>query len=1384
MKYQTIHIEGAILSADILDKIERNTIAGQKPADFGTSNNVKDDIAAAWADAQSYWAIYQRRIEQLNINQTGVTETRNLWMVPLLGLLGYSLEVQQKGEIVNGKNYPISHRDKRGTGSGSGLLKAQERSDEHVKSTRLTPNDVPDKDPANLGFPVHIMGCNDELDRKRTDRGPRMSPHGLLQEYLNLTEHLYGIVSNGLRLRLLRDSSRLVKLSYIEFDLERMMRENHYADFAIMYRLIHASRMPADIHSSAESLIELFHQESLDSGSRIRDGLSEAVEKCIKDFANGFLSHPDNESLRETIREGRLSAEEFYHCQLRLIYRLLFLMVIEERDLIFPKNAERENRDIYYKYYSINRLRNLAGKRYLADEKHKDYWISIKNTFRLFENEKYGAPLGILPLAGDLFGWHAIGELKVCSLDNSIVIECLTDLSIFTNPVNNQKMRVNYAALNVEEFGSVYEGLLEYDPHIYDRGNHMEFTLEAGQERSASGSHYTPDELVQPLIKHSLEYIIEDKLKEAAAGPAESKDDLRKRREEKLLSITVCDVACGSGHILLNAARGIATELALVRTGEEQPSPQAFRAAIRDVIRNCIYGVDLNPLAVELCKVALWLEAHNPNEPLNFLDHHIKCGNAIVGLAHKEELENGIPNEAFKKLPGDDKDIAAILAKRNKQEAKERISGYRTFNFEESRGNNLRTALRKFNQVTSMPENTPEEIEAKAAAYKKLQNDLDIRELRIIADIQVAQFFIPKTEENLQKLITDEQYFRFLNGELSLQGQAVAQAMAVAGRKRVFHWFLEFPQVMANGGFDCILGNPPYLGGTKISGAYGGRMLKLIQSIYKPAAGRCDLAGYFLRRIYSLQKMTFSFQALITTNTIAEGDTREGGLDWIIKNGAKIIFANKSISWPGQAAVKVSLISIMKGIRKINRFYLNGKNVTNITPYLTNEIPLGNPYTLLMNTEIAYSGSCLMGDGFLLNGELAKRIINSDMKYSNVIKKYINGTILNSDPEQRTNRRVIDFSSMTLSEAEKYPECLNILKDTVKIERSMKASDVATAPWWLFWRSRNELYSKIKKLNRVLVHTRVSKTHGFIFINPNHVMTDALCIFAINDNLRFSLLQSALHENWSWKHSSALKSDRRYSVSDAFETFPFPQNLSPEMEEKLEGIGEEYHEFRRQLMLDIQLGLTKTYNKFHNCELRKLDEPFESKGKMISVDGDNILIDGKKGKNKELEKYIGKETYNLWKHIQKINSDKNNLRPSAQSADTLSFNEAVDKIRKLRRLHKQMDEAVLAAYGWHRASSAINPSSPLEELDETWPAIDLAHDFYEVDYLPENNRVRYTISPEARKEVLKRLLLLNHRIYAQEVAAGLHNKKKSANTPKKKTIKKAPENDNQGSFDF
>lgn len=950
MIFPTIRIEGAILSADILDTIAPGDGPGQQPADFGLTKTTKtkDEIARAWADALDYWRIFKRKLDA-NTNTYATTETRKFWVVPLLNLLGYDPAVQQRGEDVQGRTYTISHRD-RGN------------------------------------FPIHVVGWREKLDEKRqAANGPKLSPHGLVQEYINLTEHVYGLVTNGSVLRLLRDGSRLVRLSFVEFDLERMMDEEIFADFAVLFRLIHASRMPAAPDQTPESWIERYHQDALESGSRIRDGLSHSVRDAIEHFANGFLQHPANTALRQQIADGQLTADEYYQTLLRLIYRLLFLMVTEERNIIYDTEAIRTDpalkrvKDIYDAHYSLARLRRLAEKRHLADARYSDLWTGLLETFRLFEDGTVGQHLGLTPLGGRLFGPNALGVLATATLNNHALLYCLLKLSLFNHPKTGQRIRINYAALNVEEFGSVYEGLLELDAAITTADpNRPVFAFVKGEGRGRSGSHYTPEELVQPLIKHSLDYLIADRLKDpkkyigathpspvGGEGPGRSADAVREAQEKALLSLKILDPACGSGHILLSAARRLATEVARVRTNEDQPNPSAFRQAMRDVVRNCIYGVDKNPSAVELCKVALWLESHTPGEPLGFLDHRIRCGDAIVGLTHATDLQAGIASEAFKALPRDDKGIASQLLKRNRIARDTYKQTNISFGNDPIEGD-VQEMRAEYHTLAQMPDHTPHEVAAKAAAFERLLHRTGRERVRALADAVVAQFFIPKTAANVPSLLTDDQYREMLRGYAGWQTPANALAKAVSADKRFFHWFLEFPDVFtANdaGGFDSILGNPPFLGGQKLSGTYGDDYLQWLRTEYAPA-GSVDLVTYFFRRAFDLIQMG-GFQSLIATNTVAQGGAREGGLDVIAAKGGSINHAVKSMKWPGNAAVEVALVTLTKQPWK-GPFVLAGNPVSTITTYLDDADTIGNPYPLEANADKSFQGSIVLGQGFVL----------------------------------------------------------------------------------------------------------------------------------------------------------------------------------------------------------------------------------------------------------------------------------------------------------------------------------------------------------------------------------------------------------------------------------
>ncbi|HCN85231.1 MAG TPA: restriction endonuclease [Sphingobacteriaceae bacterium] len=1307
MNFPSIDIQGSIISSDLLGKIRSEQSTFQQGKDFNkdfTNAKLKDEISFAWQDAKGQWTIFQNKLSRLKEGETATTETRNFWIVPLLTNLGYNLSFNRQAEELNGKTFPIGYRD-----------------------IQLD------------GFPVYIEGFYESLDKRPENKQLRVSPHALVQEYLNYSEHLYGMVTNGKLLRLLRDASRITRLSYVEFNLQKMMEEDLYADFVILYRLLHSSRMPQKMDGGAESIIEKYHHEGLEAGSTIRSKLGRSVKEAIKSLANGFINHPDNEILRNALQLEQLDADEYYRQQLRIIYRLLFLFVIEERNLVYADSktpGTKRFSQIYYNYYSLLRLRKLAKKLPPPEaNRHYDLWQNLLSTFALFEERNIGEKLGIMSLQGELFGPDSIAtshyDLHDCRLSNSLLLQIIKSLSYFEND-HNLQIAVNYGGLDVEEFGSVYEGLLEMQLNIKPiKGtNQFSCSFASSEERSKSGSHYTPDELVQPLIKHSLDYLLEDRKKIITAiitnqkltGPA-----FRTQREElvkqHIYSLKVCDISCGSGHILISGARRIAEVAAGIIEEEEQPNPKAFQLAKRNAILNCIYGVDKNPLAVELCKVALWLEAYMSGQPLNFLDHHIKCGDAIIGLAHQEELDNGIANEAFKTLPGDDSAIAKSFRDRNVSERKHK--GQQQLDLDGTLNVELNAVIEKFKLFKDLPEHNPAEVAAKAKAYTQYEQDIHRIRLRQLADAQVAQFFISKTDANKPTIITDAEYQVFLRqvkkGIGILQSNKLAKAQIVATEKLFFHWFLEFPDVFNEGGFDCILGNPPYLGGSKISTNYGNEYSNSILSRFPFSKGMADLVSFFIRRDFELINEN-RFLALITTDSVSQGATRESGLDFIVAKEANIVFAVKSMKWPGDAAVDVALFSMIRGKWERDA-YIGAMRVDNISVYFGNETNFKNPFALKYNLDKVYTGSKIYGDGFILNETQKEELIAKNIKNKEVLFPYLSGDDIANIPDLRTDRFVINFFDWPLArkgEIEKevgnykyandYPDCLEIIIKLVKPEREkLKGDKQAVEKWWQYQRIRSEMYEAIKKNKVVIVIAQTAKYPKPIFVESGQVYSVKVIVFTIESNLFFAILSSCMHEEWIWKYSTTMGTSRvQYSTSASFETFPFPQNISSEKGQQLEQIGGQYHEHRKLLMLSMQLGLTKTCNLFHSQPLALLTTAEEAL------------------EDKLFTKQFGKDALHLRKHL-------------AKTSGACSFNEAVQGIIKLRELHVKMDTAVLDAYSWEE--------------------VQLQHNFYEVDYLPENDRVRYTIHPDARKEVLKRLLELNHQIHEEEVKKGLWDKK-------------------------
>lgn len=1324
MKYTTINIQGNLISEEILQKIDQAEAPGQTAAHFGLEQgaNLRSEIEYAWSRIKLDWNYFADKSQNLPANDPyGTTLTRR-WMEQFLSSIGFNL-TRKRSYLAgdNGQTYQISHTD--------------ENMDD---------------------FPVYIVNFlepshpdKNTLDIRTSGGTTRFSPHATMQEYLNVTEHVYGLVTNGLSLRLIRDSGRLIKLTYLEFDLKRMLDEDKYSEFTVLYRLLHATRFPRRKQEAIDSLIDKYYQDSIETGNRIRNGLSQAVKESLVALGNGLLQQPENEQLRQWIADGKLTAFDFNHQLLRLIYRLLFLMVTEERDLIFEDSSDetsKKQKDIYYRYYSLMRLRKLSENRYLFEAQYTDLWTAMMQTFRMFETGGNGKPMGIKPFGGDLFSPLAMQYISDTTLNNRVLMECIKSMNEFEDAQRN-KVAINHRSLDVEELGSIYEGLLELSPVIVYDQPHYRFSYEKGSERSSSGSHYTPEDLVKPLIEHSLEYLIDDRVTPFYKGKTTATDTVK-----ALLDLKICDVACGSGHILLSAARRVGMEVARIESGEQQPNPTAFRSALRRVIQHCIYGVDKNPLAVELCKIALWLESHSAGEPLNFLDHHIKCGDAIVGLAHRSELENGIADEAFKTLPGDDKDVAKSLRDQNVRERKVAAAKSLDYKleFEKTTASSVQEAMAEYKSFNSLPETTPEEIEHKARAYDRFINGRGYGFLKAMADTQVAQFFIPKTEKYKDQLLTDAEYRMILTGHQGWQDRRIAMANVVAHEKRFFHWFLEFPEVFAEDeGFDCILGNPPFLGGKKISSSFGDNYLSYIKSNYEPSNGGLDFVTYFFRRIFTIINQN-GFQSLISTNTICQGDSRVGGLEYILNSGGQINFAIKSMKWPGLAAVEVSLITINKS--KFKQIILDNRNVKTINSYLEDTEKSYELKPLHGSSNIGFMGTNVLGSGFILNEEEAALLFKIEPKSKNIIFPFLNADDINNEPQVKSSRFIINFFDWEeIYCVNEYPACYERLKKKVYPERITSKDKGYREKWWQYARRGVELYKAINRLNRYMVVPLTTKYLSFVFKTEELVISHAAGAIALQTYKDFALISNSFHEKWSWLNCSTMGGNTlRYTPSSAIATFPFPQHLTAAQEQKLEQIGEEYHEHRRQLMLKMQLGLTKTYNAFH---AREIQENLTGFGNLLGLD------------KKTIENQYGKEVWNLWNHLQKTEG-------------ACSMEEAVAGIIELRRLHVQMDEAVLEAYGW---DLPLTPSQGggksvtqgfHAQGERTKSGIALRHDFYEVDYLPENDRVRYTIHPDARKEILKRLLELNHKIHAEEVEKGLWEKKKT--TAKKSASKSKP----------
>ena len=827
MDYTSIHIYGHLLSDDTLHNIERdNMLIGNRDQDFGMDISVSSAIDYVWSSLRNDWNFYKERASNerlVNKDPYGTRRARDL-MERLLQSLGYKLDRHVANIEVAGTGYDISY----------------------------TCTDLGNMPFVIIGENITTDGSINTLDKCSLDYRAKgnmrkKSAHATMLEYLNATENVYGIISNGQILRIIRNSGQLVKLTYIEFDLRRMLEEDKYTEFCLMFRLLHASRFRTS--GDEPCVMERWFNMSIESGNRIRNGLSRAVQTTMETIGNAVLTSKGegNDALRRAFADGTMDAAKLNKELIHFIYRLLFLFIIEERGLVYqiPDSVDAPDykqqcqwQDIYKKYYAASRLRRLSELSYLKQRQYSDLWQGLMDTFHLFEPDTFGEKLGIKPLGGVLFGTETLHWLKQCQVSNRDLLAAFAALNEFTDE-RQQRVKINYSSLDVEEFGSVYEGILEMRPFVQPgvAASDWQFGFVGGLDRQSTSSYYTRPDLVQNLIKTTLEPVIKEKMANCATT---------EEKVKALLNMKVCDAASGSGHIVLAMARTIAWYICTLRTGEDNPASLDYRQALREVISRCVYAVDYNPDAVELCKVVLWIEGYCAGKPLSFLDHHIRCGNSVLGVSDLQMLIDGVPDKA---LTAEDKDTLKALKKMN-QEATKGANGYSDnepmLGLEDSFGvDNLSAAqiglADKIRFINHLPEETLEEEIIKQERWKELMESARVDCLRRACDIYTYAFYktvkrdelidedggvngiyrleaeVPYTKtvmralqeieamEHLEKGEPLPTYYRQLSADFKTEVRRIAE------EQRFFHWCVEFPEVFAaNKGFDVMCGNPPW----------------------------------------------------------------------------------------------------------------------------------------------------------------------------------------------------------------------------------------------------------------------------------------------------------------------------------------------------------------------------------------------------------------------------------------------------------------------------------------------------------------------------------------------------------------------------------------------
>jgi len=829
-----------MLPRELLERVTAGDsgLGGLRSVDYGlgTGERLGDAVNRSWLRLGERWADFARaEAAEDNDGSRAARLARELWLAPLLTELGFDgLEsVRSLVPDDDGKSYAISHEWR-----------------EHV--------------------PVHLVAWDTAIDRRSPGvRGAaRVSPHGLVQEFLNRSDsHLWGIVSNGRVLRLLRHNASLTRPAYLEFDLEAIFDGESFADFTLLWLCCHSSRFKGDPPEHCR--LEQWYAEAAKTGTRALDKLRRGVEAAIAGLGNGALDHPANQELRSRLLTGGLAPDDLQRQLLRVVYRMLFLLVAESRGLLTAPDVNSLAKERYRDFYSMERLCGLAGNR--RGGAHSDLWDGLLVTMAALDTGnddvqvKSREELGLTSLGSMLWSRQEIPDLAGVRIDNASLLEAVRSLAFVRDDDARVLRPVDYRNLGTEELGSVYESLLEQHAAVDPHTRSFSLEADAGGERKTTGSYYTPPQLISRILDDALDPAI----REAESQP---------RPEEALLNLKVLDPACGSGHFLIAAAHRIARALASARSGGAEPSPEESGEALREVVGRCLYGIDINPMAVELCKVSLWLESSRPGLPLAFLDHRIVCGNSLLG-ATPRLMHGRIPDEAFKTQSDDDKSRARALRARNKAERAKTDQGVLSLSWSPSA--DAAAMAEAVRRIDAAPGKTAEQITAKQAQHVRLTKDGQAVRSKLLADAWCAAIVVAKTAqapaitegllrslesatpEEVRESVDEIRRGAAAAGSFDPDSHEALEAiLRLSDEFRFTHLHIAFPEVFAvpddpddagnertgwSGGFDAVVGNPPFLNQLRDLTATRGRLASLQSVRYRGAAeGYADAAYVFL----------------------------------------------------------------------------------------------------------------------------------------------------------------------------------------------------------------------------------------------------------------------------------------------------------------------------------------------------------------------------------------------------------------------------------------------------------------------------------------------------------------------------------------------------------